>query len=458
MQITKLRDYQLIGARQIRDWGGRILLADEMGLGKTLQALFYVYKTPASRPVVVVCPVNVKLNWEREAAHHLGLPSEVLEGRKVRRFKPATRAPLVIINYDILGPWLPYLKALGPGLIILDEIHYIKNRASQRYRAARKLCERVPRVIGLSGTPLTNRPSELWAPLSVIRPDIFRSFYKFVFRWTKPRHFPWGWDFSGARDLDVLHAHLKELCMVRRLKRDVLQDLPPKVREVLMLRLPDRTEYDTAQADFLGWLRTISIERARRAARAEALTRIGYLLRLCAKLKLKLVYEWVDNFLEGSDGKLVVFSMHRRMVELLHARYHRQSVVVDGGVKGRQRQRAVDAFQHKDNVRLFLGNIRAAGIGITLTAADTCVFTDLPWTPGDLVQAEDRIHRIGQKETAFIYYLVAYDTIEEKLCKLLQRKQSILEEVLDGQGRGDNLNIFNELLRSVYSTQKDKSP
>jgi SWI/SNF-related matrix-associated actin-dependent regulator 1 of chromatin subfamily A len=133
-------------------------------------------------------------------------------------------------------------------------------------------------------------------------------------------------------------------------------------------------------------------------------------------------------------------------------------VVVDGGVKGRQRQQAVDAFQHKDNVRLFLGNIRAAGIGITLTAADTCVFTDLPWTPGDLVQAEDRIHRIGQKETAFIYYLVAYDTIEEKLCKLLQRKQSILEEVLDGQGRGDNLNIFNELLRSVYSTQKDKSP
>lgn len=449
MKLTEPKDYQWEGIYQIKDWRGRALLADEMGLGKTLQALYYAYKVTKCRPVIVVCPASVKLNWEREAAHHVGMASEVLEGRKVPRLKPLVRTPIIILNYEILAAWLPYLLALNPQMVVIDEAHYIKNRNSKRYKAVKKLCEHVTRVIALSGTPLTNQPAELWPVLSIIRPDLFKSFFKFVFKWCKPKKLPWGWVYSGARDLDILHAKLKRTCMIRRLKRDVLKDLPPKVRKVIPMQLSDRREYDEATNDFLGWLSKQSLEKARKAKKAEALIRIGYLLRLCAKLKVELIYDWIDNFLETSDGKLVVMTMHRRMIELLEERYGKLAVRVDGTVKGDDRQRAVDSFQHSPKVRLFLGNIRAAGIGITLTAADTCVFTDLPWTPGDLVQAEDRIHRIGQKGTAFIYYLVAVNTIEEKLCKLLREKQSILEEVLDGKGRGDDLNIFNELLRTV---------
>lgn len=448
--MTPLKPYQREGSRAIYDFGGRALLADEMGLGKTIQVLNYVVKTK-QRLTVVVCPASLKLNWEREAAHHVGLLSDVLEGRRIPKRKRAisARHPIIIVNYEILHYWIDYLKELKPTCLVIDEAHYVKNRKSQRYEAVKEMASVCKRIVAVSGTPLTNNPAELWPTLNILLPEQFSSFFKFAFRWCKPKKLPWGWSYGGARDLEKLHAKLKKLCMIRRLKKDVLKDLPPKVRQVVPMYLRNRKEYDLAANDFLNWLNRVSPERARKAKKAQAVTRVGYLLRLAARLKKDFVFDWIDNYLESSERKLVVFTKHRKMVEMLKERYGRRAVVVDGSVKGEKRQQAVDQFQRNPQVRVFIGNIKAAGVGLTLTAADTCVFADLPWTPGDLVQAEDRIHRIGQKSTAFIYYLVARDTIEERLCKILREKQSILEGVLDGQGNGDNLDILQDLLKSI---------
>lgn len=449
--MTELWPFQLDGAEAIHfDFDGRALLADEMGLGKTIQALYYVYKKRKCRPVIVVCPASLKYNWEHEAKHHMNLMSEVLEGRRPPKRKKFTSCPILIINYDILRWWLPFLVALNPQVVIIDEVHYIKNRLSKRFKAVKALCAGVPHVIGISGTPLTNRPAELWPILSILRPDKFDSFFKYVFRYCKPRKLPWGWVYDGAKNLGELHGYLRDWCMIRRLKKDVLPDLPAKIRQVIPLRLPDRREYDEASTDFIGWLEKQSLEKARRALQAESLVRIGYLLRLCAKLKVPLIKDWIDNYLDSTDQKLVVFTMHKPMVQSLARRYHDECVVIDGDVKVRDRQGLVHQFQKDPNIRVFIGNVKAAGVGLTLTSASTCVFTDLPWTPGDLGQGEDRIHRIGQLKAARIIYLVAIATLEERLCEILRDKQSILNDVLDGDDRhSDDLNIFNELLKSA---------
>ena len=413
-----------------------------MGLGKTIQALYWCYKTKKARPIIVVCPAAVKYNWQREASKHLDMLSHVLEGRKATRIRRGS-VPILILNYDILSKWVPYLRELDPRVVILDECHAIKNLKSQRYEATKELCEGVKHVIAISGTPLTNRPAELWPTLNILLPHYYNSFFAFAFEFCRPRRMPWGgWNYGGAKNLAKLHEQLKEQCMIRRLKRQVLKELPDKVRTVVPVPLRDRGEYERASNDFIGWLKQKSPGKAKRAMKAEAVTRIGYLLRLVARLKVRAVYDWVDNFLEESDDKLVIFTRHTPMIRALEKHYGKKRigwVTVDGGVTGRNRLHNVDRFRHDPDTRLFFGNIKAAGTGIDglQEACSTALFVDLPWTPGDLVQAEDRLHRNGQKGATNIYYLIALNTIEEYLCELLQTKQKILEQTLDGAAESE---------------------
>lgn len=447
--MTDPKPFQIEGVVAIDKFGGRALLADEQGLGKTFQSLYWIFWRKKRRPVVIVCPAAVKYNWQHEAMMHFNLRSDVIEGRKIPKRALTQLQSIIILNYEILGAWVPFLKKLGVQVVILDEVQSIKNRESQRSTAVKKLCADVPHVIACSGTPLTNRPSELWPVLNILAPERFDSFVKFAFEFCKPKRLPWGWEYSGARNLDVLHRELKELCMIRRLKKDVLQELPPKERHTVAVRLARMDEYEFASNDFLEWLKTVNPVKLKKAQRAEAVTRVSYLRQLTRKLKKRHIFEWIDSYLENTDEKLVVFTMHRKMIECLQLRYPDESVTVDGTITGKRRHAAVQSFQKDKRVRLFFGNIRAAGVGITLTRATTCLFCDLPWTPGDLVQGEDRIHRIGQEAKAQIYYLIAKDTIEEYLCKLLQSKQAVLDEVLDGGVGADDFDVFDELIKVI---------
>lgn len=449
----QLRPFQEEGVRSIYQFKGRALLADEPGLGKTIQALFWITRIPKHRPVVILCPASVKYVWQIEAMNHLRLRTEVLEGRA----KPRQNLPqgdIFILNYDILPSWLKILKKAKPQVVVFDEIHYLQNRNARRTKASLKLSQIARSVIGTSGTPLTNRPIELWAVLQAINPAIFPSLPDFAWRYCKPRFVFGAWRYDGATNTKELSRILRKRCMIRRLKKDVLKELPDKTRRAVPFRLHSYKEYHEAQNKFLQWLRKRSPSRAHRAAKSMALTKVGYLLRLVAQLKLDWTEQWIRDFLENHPGeKLVGLTMHRFVIDHLRERFAGQALFIDGRVKGKRRHETVRAFQSNPRWRLLFGNWKAAGIGITLTAAWNFAALDLPWTPGDLLQGEDRIHRMGQKKKCMMWYLMALGTIEEKQIQILRRKSKVLDAILNGQGSEEDLNIFDELIEEMNKTE-----
>lgn len=421
-----------------------------MGLGKTIQSLYYLLKTPQRRPVLIVVPASLKWTWQAEAMLHFGLRAEVIEGF----WKKGKRLPdcqFLIINYEILSSWMKPLRRLGIQSVVMDEVHFIKNHRSQRARACIKLCKRGPKtVLGLSGTPLTNRPIELWSVLRAIRPDLFPSRIEFGWRYCKPKLNKWSgqWTFKGAANTKELGRILREHVMIRRLKKDHLKELPPKTRRFMLLKMSrkDELEYHEAETHFIRWLTKRSPTRAERAKRSEHLTKVGYMMRLVAELKLNATRKWIQDFFEAHpEEKLVAFTMHTNVIDYLKECFP-HAIVVNGEVKGRKRFEAVRQFQNNRRSNLLLGNWKAAGVGLTMTAAKNLAALDYPWTPGDLLQGEDRIHRIGQKHNVIIWYLAVLGTIEEKLIKLLRSKSKILDEILNGEDSADELNIFDDLL------------
>lgn len=457
--MTEPYRYQRKGVRKLHHFGGRALLADDMGLGKSFQTLLYANELgKRARPTIVVCPAILKDSWEREAATHLGQRAAVLYGRKPPRgaARMLQRQSLIIINYDILIPqrgkdWLELLLGLDPGLVVLDECQALQNRDSKRTKACRALCQDVDRVVALSGTPLMSKPIEMWPTLNILRPDIYNSYHSFGQRFCQPRRMPWGeWQYKGATNLDELHNELSTYCMIRRRKDQVLKDLPPKTRTVVPLELTNRREYDTALNDFLYWLeKNYSSSKARRAAKAERLVKAGYLKRLAAQLKYQYVVQWIEQFLQQTDEKLVAYGYHKKFLKPIHQHFKGCSVLVDGTTSVKQRKAALHKFANNRSTRIFFGQLRAAGMGLNeLKVASTWAAMELDWVPAIMLQAEDRLHRIGQQNAVMCYYLIAKDTIEEHLCKLLQEKQGTIEATLDGKEIAD-LDIFNKLMEML---------
>ena len=451
---TVLKDYQKKGVRKIEHFNGRALLADEMGLGKTFQALQWLKNHPEIKIAIVVCPAHLKWVWQAEARKHVDIKSVILSGQKPPKVRIKSNPRLIIINYNILQYWLKYLIALKPQLLIPDEGHFIKSRKAKRTKAIKELSKKIPYVIVISGTPLTNRPSELWTTLNLIKPKEFSSFFSYAFRYCKPTRTPWGWNYKGSSNLAELHKKLKSTMMIRRLKKDVLKELPDKIRQVVPLEIEDRKEYQSAVDNFIKWLKKKSATKAQRAKKAQQLVKLGYLKRLAAELKMKAVLDWIDSFLEESNEKIVIYAIHKKIITAIHDKYKKISVVLDGSTSPRKRKLAITTFQKNKKVRMFIGNIKAAGTGITLTAASTLAFVEIDWTPHS--QVEDRIHRITQKNICMIYYLVAKGTIEEKLCLILQEKQEVIAQTLDGNIETNKLDIFTELEKSLKKQRSKK--
>lgn len=438
----------------IRAFGGRALLADDPGIGKTIQALKWITKAKML-PAVIVTPASLKWTWKAEAMTHFGIRVPVISGRRQRGASLSDRH-IVILNYDILDSWLPALLKWKPRCAVFDEAHFLKNHKAKRTRNAIKLSSHVESVLALTGTPLTNRVIELWSVLQCVKPDLFPSRIKFAWRYCDPKHTPWGWKYDGAVRLKELRRILKSECMIRRLKRHVLPELPDKTRRSVVLRLPSYAEYNQAEDDFISWLKKISPARAARAERSKALTKVGYLIRLAVRTKVRPMVRWIREFFKAHPGeKLVCFTMHTFVVDILREAFARRCVVIDGRVTGQARELARHRFQNSPRVDLFVGNWRAAGVGLTLTAARHAVALDLPWTPGDLAQGEDRIHRIGQTRDAVIYYLTAKDTIEERQLELLGRKGKILNAVLNGSRAAGDFDLLGELL-SAYGNKNNQ--
>jgi len=359
----------------------------------------------------------------------------------------------IVINYDLLQAWQEELARLAPKALVLDECHYIKNRSAKRTKAILHLVRQanIQRIIALSGTPITNRPSEFFTTLNLIRPQIFRNWWQYAKRFCALKHNGFGWDATGASNTQELHELLARTCMIRRTKAEVLDQLPDKRRAIVPMEITNRSEYLRAERDFRAWLKENSSNL--KALNAEALAKTTYLRQLAAAGKIDTAIKWIKDALE-QNGKLIVFAVHKQIVSKLMEELNQYNPVkIDGSTKPADRQKAIDAFQGDPSCRVFVGNIRAAGVGITLTEASAVVFVELAWTPGDHDQAEDRAHRIGQTKSVTAYYLIAEDTIEEKLLSIIDKKRKILSTVLDGREAEDESTLV-ELLHH-YNKEKE---
>ena len=442
--------YQKEDMPLIDKFGGRVLLSYEMGLGKTPTSLGWAMSRPDTRPILVVCPASVKYNWDHEARRFFDLRASMCEGRDApARVHHGFEVPpdLTIINYDVLKDWTDYLRQRRFGTVIFDEGQYLSNANSLRRKAAKKVAQRIPHCLILSGTPFMNKPIDLWSLLNILWPDEYPSEWSFAQRFCNPKWTPWGWNLSGGTNLDELNRELLAQGMIRRRKKDVLKDLPDKVFRIVPCDISDREQYNFASNDFLGWLGKYANHKVEKASKAEKVTRIGSLLRLTAKMKLQAQMEWANRFLAETDEKLVIFAVHTKAIEAIQRNLNTQVVVINGEVPTKKRHPLVQQFNDDPATRAFVGNYIAAGTGINLQAASEIGLFEFPWRPGDVLQAVDRLHRIGQKKTVFVNFLVAGGTIEEDVVNLHHLKQARISTVLDGGSDGSDIDLYDELLR-----------
>jgi len=440
-----LRPFQRVGVLQIEHWHGRAILADEMGLGKTIQALAYMELHPELEQVLVVCPATLKYNWQREANDWTERPSQVLSGRKVNYPARALRQlGIVIINYDILAAWKNVLKEARFQLVVFDEAHYLSNPKTQRTKAAVAIARSIPRTIAISGTPLKSRPIEIHTAISMVDKELFPSRLRFGMRYCRPKRnrFSGQWDFKGAERTDELFALLKQSVMIRRTKKEVLPELPDKVRTFVPLTM-SASAWKKYREIATGIVRDAKGD----AQTVPGLAKMEYLKQAVAEGKLPEVIDWVRDFLDN-EGKLVLFATHRSIVDALSAKFKKECVTVYGGVPSKTRDTLVQQFQKDPKTKLFIGNIQAAGVGITLTAASAVAFMEFPWNPSDITQAEDRVHRIGQKDCVNVFYLAVSGTIEERIVETLNSKSRVVGQVLDGASSTEK-GMLSSLLKDL---------
>lgn len=438
--MTTLYNYQREGVDRLIELG-RALCADSPGLGKSIQSLTAAVETN-SFPTLVICPASLKFNWRKEAHKHCGLKARILSGTTPEK-KPSRIPDVTIVNYDVLQYRMDELQNLEARCIIADEGHYLTNRSAKRTKCTKSLVKKAERAYVLSGTPLTNKPADLWPVLNMLRPDIFTSFISFCHQFAKPRKTPWGWTYDGAKNLPALHKLLLETVLLRRRKEEVLEDLPPKRRIVVPLELEDRKSYEGAKKDFVGWLSRCHPSRLSSLERAKGLGIANRLKQLVGQLKLPSVISWVRDFLESSGSKLLLFAYHRKVVEQLDETFGDRSVRAYGGMTPLARQKAFDAFEENKRVKLLVGQIETVGQGLSCTVTDDCAFAELDWRASLIQQATERTHGVGRGlggcSTAWM--LLAENTIEETLAQTIDRKQEIARQALDG-GEGETLDMF----------------
>lgn len=441
---TPLYQFQKEGVGFVDSRSGRALIGDEMGLGKTPQSLGWIHYRTAY-PAVVVCPTGLKNNWLREIRKFLppGISARILSGRTADPYW-LNGADIVMVNYDILADWLELLSSFAISLVF-DEAHYLKNNKAIRTRAAKQLAKKVRYLMCLTGTPIVNRPREFFELFKMIDPTIFPDRFDYRARFCGATALN-GWDDKGASNTLELHRIATGTIMLRRLKADVLADLPAKARTVVPLDIENRSEYDRADRDFARWLREEADALKGNIRQATALTKIEALKQLSLAGKMGGCLQWIEDFLEEAD-KLVLFTMHRDTVAAVRERFGAACVSIQGGDSPIARRGAEDAFQTKKSVRIIVGNIAAMGVGLNLTAASNVAFMEEPWSPGLVDQAEDRCHRIGQSDSVNVWHLIATDTIEEWLIDILCSKQKTLAAVLDGKEEVDRETVIADLLR-----------
>ncbi|XP_025629620.1 uncharacterized protein [Arachis hypogaea] len=449
---SKLLPFQREGVRFILQHGGRALLADEMGLGKTLQAIAVASCIQESWPVLIVAPSSLRLQWASMIQQWLNLPSSDIlivlpqSGGSNRGgfniVSPSAKSNIRldglfnIISYDLVPKLQNILTTLDFKVVIADESHYLKNAQAKRTTATLPVIKKAQYAILLSGTPALSRPIELFKQLEALYPGVYKNVHEYGNRYCKGGVFG---VYQGASNHEELHNLMKATVMIRRLKKDVLSQLPVKRRQQVFLDLADK---DMKQINAL--FRELEVVKAKiKSAKskdeAESLkftqkNLINKIYTDSADAKIPAVLEYLGTVIEAGC-KFLIFAHHQPMIDAIHEFLLRKKVGcirIDEGTPAASRQPLVTDFQEKDSIKAAVLSIKAGGVGLTLTAASTVIFAELSWTPGDLIQAEDRAHRIGQVSSVNIYYLLANDTVDDIIWDVVQSKLDNLGQMLDG--------------------------
>ncbi len=416
----------------------RALLADDMGLGKTRQSIIAMVEAEAEGPYLVICPASVKRNWVREI--QLVLPTSEPAVVGPTSLPPSDFRDWVIINYEILGKHLEGLLAFEWKGVVFDEAHYLKNHQSQRSRNAAKLVKAIrgePVVHALTGTPMTNRPRDLFPLLRLMNHPLGKSFLSFAKRYCDAYQGDFGLVADGASNIEELTVQLHGV-MLRRTKNEVL-DLPPKVRTWLDVELhPVAIQHfnNTVREFLTKFDAPESIDaiedQPEHSERRRAVGRLTTARRKLAFAKCRHTIKFVENALEQGE-KVILFTTFLNTLERFHKHFGDRAVSVFGEVPAEERQNRVDQFQNDESVRLFIANMHVAGVGINLTAGRQVVFNDLDWVPANHWQAEDRAYRIGQTGTVNVTYMIARGTVDEFVKTVLETKAALMDSLVEGK-------------------------
>lgn len=441
----------------------RFINGDEPGLGKTGQSIITVLAAK-SFPVLVVCPSVLKENWRREFELWTNHKAIVLED-KIKHTWPqylkVGMASAVIVNYESLKKYfvksinIPEGKSLRLEYIefnetinlfkgvIFDEFHKVKDGFSQQARFAMGIAKGKEYVMGLTGTPVKNKPKDLVSQLVILNKlSEFGNYNNFIKRYCDGG--------SGASNLSELNYMLNKYCFFRREKKEVLNDLPDKSRNVIICDIDNYTEYQKANTDFVNYLKEKGFEDAeiRKKLRGEIMVQFQMLKGISARGKMLQVEEHIHEVVDAGE-KIVVFAHQKVVIDRLLSIFPK-AVCVRGGQAANDRQHAVDSFQNDPKVQIIICSIMAAGTGLTLTASSRMAFVELPWTPADVEQCESRCHRIGQKNSVEITYFLGKNTIDQHIYNIIESKREISNSILgatdDTQVIIDDItnNIFNQ--------------
>jgi SWI/SNF-related matrix-associated actin-dependent regulator 1 of chromatin subfamily A len=440
------------------------LIADEMGLGKTIQALGVVNIDKSISNVLVICPASLKLNWSREAKKWLTRPLRV----SIANGAFPAAGGFVIINYEQVSKYRAQIDAIAWGLLIVDEAHYVKNSKADRTahvlgrwnQDPKKAINpiRARRRLFLTGTPILNRPIELWTLVHALdRKGLGANWKSFAQRYCAGYQGRYGWTTDGASHLDELQAKLRSSIMIRRMKADVLTELPPKRRSVIAfeplseaekaaIAHEAKTVVDTEERlialrarvdEARMWADPGAYKRAvaeLNQAQFAAFTETSAVRHEVALAKVPQVVAHLKNCLDSED-KIVVMAHHHDVIDEIAAALAEFGVVTfDGRQTLKARDESVARFQNDQSVRVFVGGIMAAGVGITLTASAHVVFAELDWVPGNLAQAEDRCHRIGQVDSVLVQHLVLDGSLDARMAQLLVEKMDVITAAVDDKG------------------------
>ncbi len=430
---------KLVGSR-------RFILADDMGLGKTTSTIIAALETGAKK-ILIVCPASLKINWEREIANYSDRSVFIAEGKKF-----STEADFVIVNYDILKNFHDtkdnensLLKQSNFELVILDEAHMISNAQAQRTKIINNFVKQMKRVWLLTGTPMTSRPMNYYNLLSIIESPVAQNWMAYAIRYCQGYQFKAGnrkvWNVTGASNLEELRDRTSKQ-ILRRLKEEVL-DLPDKIITPVYLRTSSK-EYKDLMGEYYEWLENKKEESSSLTIQFSKLMKVR---KVIANEKVRQTIEFAENIIEQGK-KVIIFTNFTDTLQMIYNHFGKQAVYLDGSCNKVQRQYAVDQFQDNEKVKVFVGNLKAAGVGLTLTAAEVVIMNDLSFVPAEHAQAEDRAYRYGQKNNVLVYYPIFENTIEGVIYDILNTKKKIIGTVM-GDEISDSVDVVEEILTLI---------